>query len=251
MIIQHLKNLFHKVDIHPLTFLYFLFAWFGGYLKWYLSILGIVCFHELCHHMMAYYFHFEIEKIEILPFGAYLLISDFYVHSIIENLCVVLAGPCSHLLMFLFFNYTCKGVYLEYLIEMNQYIFIFNCLPIYPLDGSRLMSLILQLFMDVKKALYIQLKVSIFSLVFMAIFNLRMNTFIVLSYLFFQQFIFYKDIFSILRSIYIHIPLNHNRTMKFHNQLIYRRDCHNYYWFHQKWYDEKQMIPYLLKNVKK
>lgn len=251
MIIQPLKNLFRKIDIHPLTLVYFLFAWFGGYLKWYLSVLGIVCFHELCHHMMAYYFHFEIEKIEILPFGAYLMISDFYVHSIVENICVILAGPCSHFLMFLFFQHLHEGVYLEYLMQMNRYIFLFNCLPIYPLDGSRLIGLFLQLLIDIKQALHFQLKISVFTLTIFTISFFRINTLVVICYLLIQQFLFYKEIFIILRNIYIHIPLNHYKRIKFHQELKYRRNCHNYYWLDNKLYDEKQMISYLLENVKK
>ena len=87
--IQRLKNLFHKIDIHPVTLIYFVLAWIGGYLKWYLSTLLIVCLHEICHLLMAYYFDFEIDKVEILPFGAYLSLNDFYFHPIREEICVV------------------------------------------------------------------------------------------------------------------------------------------------------------------
>ena len=124
--IQRLKNLFHKIDIHPVTLIYFVLAWIGGYLKWYLSTLLIVCLHEICHLLMAYYFDFEIDKVEILPFGAYLSLNDFYFHPIREEICVVLAGPCSHLLIYGLILVLSSGVYQEYLLTMNMMVFVFN-----------------------------------------------------------------------------------------------------------------------------
>lgn len=100
-----LKNCYHRVHVHFVTFLYAIIAFVVGYEKMFLSALGIVCIHELCHLLMAYYFHFQIEKIEILPFGAYLFIKDFYYHSILEEICVVLAGPCSHLIIDFFISF--------------------------------------------------------------------------------------------------------------------------------------------------
>ena len=162
LIIQRLKNLFHKIDIHPVTLIYFVLAWIGGYLKWYLSTLLIVCLHEICHLLMAYYFDFEIDKVEILPFGAYLSLNDFYFHPIREEICVVLAGPCSHLLIYGLILALSSGVYQEYLLTMNIMVFVFNLVPIYPMDGGRIIGLILQSVMDLKKALYLTLKISVF-----------------------------------------------------------------------------------------
>lgn len=151
MIIQHLKNFCLKCQIHPLTLIYLLLSLMSGYLKWYLASLMIVCIHELCHLLMAYSFHFQIKKIEILPFGAYLSLEDFYFHPIWQEICVVLAGPCSHLLIFFCINFFDNGVFKEYLLDMNRLVFLFNLMPIYPLDGSRIIGLILQRLMDLKK----------------------------------------------------------------------------------------------------
>jgi len=249
---KHLRNIYLKIHIHCLTLIYFVFAWLGGYLKWYLSALLIVCVHELCHLMMAYYFHFDIEKIEILPFGAYLTLGDFYCHSIMEELCVVLAGPCSHLFIGIFLERMSQSVYQAYLIQINLYVFLFNLLPIYPLDGNRICGLLLQTVMDIKKSMYWQLKISVFCLSILSIFFFQINTIVIISYLFIQQFQFVHDIPIYLRQCYRMIPLfSQSKKMMVHKDLTYRRNYHNYYLIDSKIYDEKEMIFELIRHSKK
>lgn len=252
MIIQRLKNLFLRIDIHPVTLLYFILAWMGGYLKWYLSTLVIVCLHEICHLLMAYYFHFEIDKIEILPFGAYLSLDDFYFHPIIHEICVVLAGPCSHLFIYWLIVSFTQGVYQDYLLSMNMFVFVFNLVPIYPMDGGRILGLVLQSVMDLKKSMYLHLKISVFTFCFLSVFYLRINTLIILSYLLMQQFLYYKFIPQYLRKYYSQIPTLYERSqMIVHDRLIYRRGYHNYYLQGSQMRDEKEMIFALLKDIKK
>lgn len=252
MTIQHLKNFFLKIEVHPITLIYFLLALIGGYLKWYLSTLAIVCFHELCHLMMAYYFHFEIDKIEILPFGAYLSLDDFFYHPIIHEICVVLAGPCSHLFLYFFIETFINGVYQDYLLMMNMFVFGFNLVPIYPMDGGRLMSLLLQRLMDLKRALELSLKISVFSFCVLSICYLKINTLVIIGYLFVQQITYWKAIPTMLRQYYSHIPSLYERKKIILNQkFIYRRDYHNYYQRQEGMVDEKDMVYELLLSVKK
>lgn len=251
LIIQRLKNLYHKLEIHPLTLFYFVLAWIGGYLKWYLSTLMIVCLHELCHLLMAYYFHFEIEKIEILPFGAYLSLHDFYFHSIGQEICVVLAGPCSHLLIYWMILSMNQSVYREYLLTMNMFVFVFNLLPIYPLDGNRFLGLLLQSVMDLKQSLIWQLKISVFVYCLLFVFYIQTNTMIILSYLFIQQFYLYKFIPDYLRRYYSRIPTYLNSDKVYiHKYMGYRRGYLNYYLKDGQLIHQKDMMYQLLETVK-
>lgn len=252
LIIQRLRNLSLKVHIHFLTFVYFILAWLGGYLKWYLSTLLIVCLHEICHLLMAYYFHFRIQKIEVLPFGAYLVLDDFYFHSILHEMCVVLAGPCSHLLIYEGIVLFSEGVYQQYLLTMNMFVFLFNLLPIYPLDGSRFLCLLLQSVMDLKRALWWNLKISVLMYCLLLIFYLQSNTVVILSYLFYQIFHYHQFIYTYLRQYYSKIPsFSCHRPPIIQQRLYYRRGYHNYYQIHSQIIDEKEMVPFLLKSIKK
>lgn len=252
MIIQRLKNLFPKIEVHPLTLLYFILSMMGGYLKWYLSALAIVLLHEICHLLMAYYFHFEIDKIEILPFGAYLSLKDFYFHPILHEICVVLVGPCSHLLIYVIILWVSHGVYQEYLLSINMFVFMFNLVPIYPMDGGRIVGLVLQSFMDLKKALYLSLKISVFVFCILTVCYLQMNTIVIIGYLCVQQFLYWRFIPHYLRQYYTHLPTLYKRSRVTINQeLIYRRGYHNYYQMNDQIIDEKDMVFMLLRDIKK
>lgn len=251
MIIQHLKNLYLKCQVHPVTLIYLIFAWLGGYLKWYLSALALVCIHEICHLVMAYYFHFQIDKIEILPFGAYLNLQDFYFHPFSHELCVVLAGPCCHLFLFFFIKYYIHGVYQQYLLTMNLLTFLFNLMPVYPLDGSRIIGLLLQSVMDLKKALYFHLKLSVLALCILIVFYLQISTFIIMSYLLFQQFYYRQFIPRYLRKFYMRIPtFSPRKRIIIHHDLAYRRNCMNFYDIDGYIVNEKEMMFALLKSIK-
>lgn len=246
-----LKNCYHKIHIHFVTFLYAAIAFLVDYEKMFLSALGIVCFHELCHLMMAYYFHFKIEKVEILPFGAYLSIKDFYYRPILEEICVVLAGPCSHLFIDFFIKLLTKNSFQDYLFGINSFVFFFNLLPIYPMDGHRILCLILQTFIDLKEAMYLSLKISIFTFVVLSLCYCQINTMVIIVFLFFQQFSYYKFIPNYLRTFYSQLSLLYPRHKKMiHHRFIYRRGYHNYYLINTSLFDETQVVFQLLKNIK-
>ena len=246
-------KIFHlNVHIHILTVIYFILCWITQNIIWYLSALLIVCIHELCHLLMAYYFHFDIEKVEILPFGAYLSLRDFYFHPISHEICVVLAGPCSHLGMYYFINLFIKSPYHELLLMLNTFVFFFNLLPIYPMDGHRFICLCLQSVMDLQKSFYLSLKMSVLSLVILGVCYCQINTIIIIVYLLCQQFSYFNFIPSYLRIYFSQIPfMEEKKKMIIHHHYYYHRGCHNYYLIQSQLYDEKSVINELLKTVKK
>ncbi|MCD8027880.1 MAG: hypothetical protein LUF02_04290 [Erysipelotrichaceae bacterium] len=90
--------------------------------------------------------NYSIDKIEILPFGAFLSLDDIYNHSLIDEACVILSGPCSHIFIYICLQILPVFIYKDYLLTINKYVFLFNLLPIYPMDGGRLVGLILESF---------------------------------------------------------------------------------------------------------
>ncbi|MCD7810191.1 MAG: site-2 protease family protein, partial [Erysipelotrichaceae bacterium] len=140
------------------------------------------------------------------------------------------------------------SIYTDYLMFINKLILFFNLLPIYPLDGGRIISLILQSLLDLKTALFFHLKVSVLSLCLLSICYLHYQTFIIILYLYVQQIIYYHNIPIILRFSYLYMTNNHHQTI-IHNQLKYRRDYNNYYFLQGKLYTSKQILYALLENI--
>ena len=245
---QRLKNICRKISISPLTGLYTLLIIVCGLYHEYLMIFSIVIFHECCHMLMAYYLKFEIHKVEILPFGAYLELNDFYQHSLSEELCVILAGPLSHIIIYAVI-YLCVNESLQLeMMTMNVFIFIFNLLPIYPLDGSRIVGILLQGIMDLQRALYLQLKLSVLMLCVVLIFSLRISSVFIFMYLFYEQFLFLKMIPTILRKCFI--CLDEGKEVILHHNYTYRRGKKNYYMSNGKIYDAFHFYKMLLKSIK-
>ena len=249
MIIKLLKK--SIINLHYLTLIYLVIFFFIGEIGLYLSSLAIVLIHELAHYYMARYFKFEIEKIVVLPFGAYLLLKDMYLHDIKEELCVVLAGPATHLFLYYVINIFFNGYYKEYLLTFNSFIFIFNLLPIYPMDGHRIISLLIQTIYDLKKSLYLSLKISLFSFCILFIYYFKLETMVIIIYLLQCQYLYFKDIPNHLRYVYSHIStINKFDSKIIHDKYIYRRGYHNYYLIDNKLYSENDMVFMLLKTVK-
>lgn len=104
------------------------------------------------------------EKIEIMPFG---LTASFYPNFDdknykIKEILVILAGPLTSLAL-AFFCKTPEAVY------SNILILLFNIIPIYPLDGGRIVKSILQLKLDVIEAKYVINKISYITMIILTV----------------------------------------------------------------------------------
>ena len=118
-------------------------------------IIMFFCFlHELGHIITAKLFKMRIEKIEILPCG--FSASFFSYNSFgfpksfsMQELLVALAGPIVSLILALSFQYIDDTnftiVTKQEIVYSNILILIFNLLPLYPLDGGRILKNILNI----------------------------------------------------------------------------------------------------------
>ena len=248
---MNLCSFLRIIKIHPLTYFYFIISIFSGYWKYYLGAYLLVCIHELCHLLMAYSFHFEIEKIELLPFGAYLSLNDFGFKPILYEMAVVLAGPSCHFFIYVILKDFSYIVFIQYLLKMNSLIFLFNLLPIYPMDGYRFILLMMQNFLDLQKSYHLSFKLSLFFLSLLVVQCHNLNNFIIFSFLFYSNILYYFRIPGLLRNYFMNIPYSYkSEKIKIHHKLKYNRDKQNYYHVGNYFYDEKSMKYDLIKNVK-
>ncbi len=134
----------------------------------------LVLIHECGHAAAALYFGWHLTSIELLPFGGVAKIDEEEEHSFKQECLVVLAGPLQHVWLPLlspvlsalpFWNGTMHQLF----IDQNNALLFFNMLPIWPLDGGRLLHLFLQKNVPFKPAYE---KVLLFSLVSLILFSL-------------------------------------------------------------------------------
>ena len=129
---------------------------FTGQLKTYCIIMFFCFLHELGHIITAKLFKMQIEKIEILPCGfssSFLCnidnVSEIFKGFSLQELIVAMAGPIVNIILALSFkfidNFQFSIVTKQELIYSNVLILMFNLLPLYPLDGGRILKNILNI----------------------------------------------------------------------------------------------------------
>lgn len=116
-----------------------------------LMLLFTVFIHELGHAIAAQHFKWRIKSISLLPFGGTVETDEYGNKSLKEDCMVILAGPLQHLwligLAYLLssFSYLPYEMYQQFL-YLNLTVLAFNLLPIWPLDGGKLLFLGLSLY---------------------------------------------------------------------------------------------------------
>lgn len=234
--------------IHPFTLVYICLALISHQFFEYTMALCLVCIHEMFHFIFAKIYHFDIEKVEVLPFGAFLSLRDYGMHHIIEELVTIMAGLSSH--FFLYYIIVATGAN-PFLLTMNRMIFIFNILPIYPLDGAKILLLVFSTFMDYQKAIRLQIKISILILSIVIVLYLESSYFIIYGYLIYLNYQYIKEYrLQIIRLLLSRKTTNLYTKKKVHTSLNFYRPYVNVYLVNMTLYPEQKVVNSLIKRLK-
>lgn len=110
------------------------------------------------------------EKIEIMPFGLSISFCTNFNDNKIKEIIVALAGPATSLVLTILCNYinlgyvsTQEGVYSNFLI------LLFNLIPLYPLDGGRIIKGILDIKFGVAKGNILINKISHITMIILTV----------------------------------------------------------------------------------
>ena len=151
---------------------------FTGQLKGYCIIMFFCFLHELGHIIAAKFFKMKVEKVEILPCGfssSFFLCNspEFFQNFSMQELVVAMAGPIVSLILALSFQYiddiNFSLVNKQEIVYSNILILIFNLLPLYPLDGGRILKCILNINLKEQNAENIINKVSSTAIILLTI----------------------------------------------------------------------------------
>lgn len=138
----------------------------------------MIVIHEIGHLYAIHLFNFKVDKINIYPFGGNIKYNALLNTSIYKELIILLCGTLFQFIFyFIIYIFYINGFVNENTFKIvktiHYYLLTFNFLPIIPLDGSKLLNLILDYFISYKKAHIITIIVSIITMVILIIFNFK------------------------------------------------------------------------------
>ncbi len=160
-------------------------------------ILLIVLIHELGHFTMAKRFDWRIGVIMLWVFGGVMKTDEHGTKPIVEETLVTIAGPLQHVLIYAgIFALSYSGLvptsFIDIMLYYNTVILLFNLLPVWPLDGGKLLFLFLARFLPYKRAYHI---IILFSMTLAVIFltvqlilpSFTLSTFLIALFLFMES----------------------------------------------------------------
>lgn len=150
-----------RIDLK--IFLFLILFYFTKQIETYVIIIVFAIIHELGHLMAGLIMGMKPEKIELMPYGisiSFKLKPKDYNKKIlkanlleIKKILVAIAGPFTNLLIIIFATHLKIELFSNLIIiYANLLLILFNLVPIYPLDGGRILKEILHIFLGKRKA---------------------------------------------------------------------------------------------------
>lgn len=150
-----------RIDLK--IFIFLILFYFTKQIELYAMIMIFALIHEFGHLLAGVIMGMKPEKIEVMPFGvsiSFKINVDEYNEKIkngnvleIKKIIVALAGPITNFIIILIScNLNLDLIKSMLIIYTNFLIMIFNLLPIYPLDGGRILKGILHIIVGKRNA---------------------------------------------------------------------------------------------------
>ncbi len=129
-----------------------------------------------------------MDKIIIYPIGGVAKFKLPLNISVIKEFIILISGPLSQFIAYYLLLKVCPRY--QDIIELYHFsILIFNLLPIYPLDGGKLVNLLLSIYLPFKSSLKITIFISYIMIILLVIVNynnIHLNLIIMVIFLFYK-----------------------------------------------------------------
>lgn len=196
-------SLMLKLHIHPLFWIVAALGIVTAQFKQLILLFIIVFFHEMGHAVCARFFSWRIKNIMLLPFGGMVEVDEYGNRPFKEEFLVILSGPIQHVWMqgvaFLFLYFGLFEIDTFQLFTLfNATIFIFNLIPIWPLDGGKLLFLCFSYFQSFPNAHRLMIICSLIGVILLSIISyffipLHLNLWLIIAFLLYSLYQEYKQ----------------------------------------------------------
>lgn len=224
-----------------------------------LLMFFMLSIHEGAHMLVAHLFHYPIEEVIVYPFGLCAKMKYIGLGNVFYEMLIIGAGPFTHVFFpFIFaFLLSCNFIsqaYYEYLCMLNMSILVFNLLPIYPLDGGRIMQSLYHMVFRYTTAQKFTLLTSILNIYLLFHYRI-MNTvsaYFAMGFLLLQILVGWKQIASSRLQFY-HYRKNHpvNFPTRFNKSHDFYRSWSNMLKCEKGWISEEEWLRYYFLETEK
>lgn len=249
-------ELFNKFEVSPFAAIFILFTLLTNSYKLFFIYFFITFIHELGHILVASALHLRIDKVKLMAIGFNAEIGSLDYVSSIKEFLVTIAGPVTfflskYLLIFLYkIDFISYNAFIQANL-VNKYNFVFNLLPILPLDGGRILKIIIDCFLISKKSMITVSFFSVFFTILFMIFTINSPQWLVYIFLIVTNI---SEILSINKKwksfLLSRLALENKYKIKIHRNYDIYRNKNNYIIFQKNILDEKQAIMGFIKNSK-
>ncbi len=249
-----MKNILTKFKINNATYLLIFTFLITGYIKNIILILIIVLFHELGHIFFLKKLDYTIDEVIIYPFGGLTKTSKLINTPINQDLLIYSGGVIFQIILSFIFYFLFKlnlitSLTFKLFLNYNFSILLFNLLPIKPLDGGEIMSLLIAKKYPFKKTLDYALFLSGISLFLFLIFNIHysINNYLIMGYLLVKlnefikkkNYLFHK--FLLERFLYT-LPYQKIEHDELINTKVLKKDTLHFFKKDNRYYHEREIL---------
>ena len=138
-----------RIKINLQIFIFAIIFYFTKQIRIYTILMIFAFIHELGHLVTGVILGLQVKSVNIMPFGVSINFEDYSNKYIIKKIIIAVAGPIINLAIVILAIYNEWG---EDIIYANMLIGMFNLIPLYPLDGGRIMKYVVNIISNSKEA---------------------------------------------------------------------------------------------------
>jgi len=173
-----------QIKINLKIFIFIIIFWLTRQIEMYGLLMIFAFFHELGHLFTGVILGFRPQSLSINPVGlsvSFKIKAEDYNEKVkngnmlaLKQLCIALGGPVVNfilVILFMSFDWEIFNISREFIIYSNMLIGLFNLIPIYPLDGGRVLKNLLHILDGLKNSYIYTNMISNISVIILTIFS--------------------------------------------------------------------------------
>ena len=202
-----MKSIF---KINLFTYIFLILSMLSGYFREMFIVFIILIVHELGHFFLMKLMNIEVSSITIYPYGGMIKSNMLINTNSLKVILISLAGMINQLLLwiiiYIFFKVGFINIYYyDIFLKYNLYIILFNLIPIYPLDGFKILNSFLELFISFKNSINLSFFINVVCLLLFLIYLYiyKVSNYVIVIFLFVNLINYIKEIRYIMNKFYV------------------------------------------------